>query len=434
MSALFHRGSALPTVTRAHGCWVTDTDGNQYLDGASGAMVVNVGHDDSRVTSAMHRQLAAVSYVHPSAFTSEIGERYATALSSVLPTEAAEIFPVSGGSEAVETAMKAARAFHVANGEPDRSIIIGRELSYHGSTRGALDVSGRDELRAPYLPWLGQAGRVPGVLEYRCPNPSHPEGCAEWHATKLENEIASLGPDLVAAFIAEPVGGAASGAAVPPEGYWSAIRRVCDRHGVLVIADEVMTGFGRTGRWFASEHFDLRPDIMTMAKGAASGYWPLGICAMSNRVASAIADAGFTHGFTFSHHPVGAAAGLAVLRRIDELRLVAAAQTKGEMLIEMLRGVVGGDERVGDIRGLGLLIAVELVEDRNGKTPFPRSAEIAKRVTLAARNRGLLIYPSTGTAGSGLGDVVMIGPPLIVDSGELEVLVSRFAQALEGLR
>jgi adenosylmethionine-8-amino-7-oxononanoate aminotransferase len=203
---------------------------------------------------------------------------------------------------------------------------------------------------------------------------------------------------------------------------------------VLVIADEVMTGFGRTGRWFASEHFDLRPDIMTMAKGASSGYWPLGICATSNRVASAIAETGFVHGFTFSHHPVGAAAGLAVLRRIDELRLVAAAQTKGEMLIEMLRDVVGEDERVGDIRGLGLLIAVELVEDRNAKRPFPRSAEMAKRMTLQARNRGLLVYPSTGAAGNGLGDVVMIGPPLTVDSGELEMLVSKFALALEGLR
>lgn len=433
MSALFHRGVTLPTVARARGCWITDTDGRQYLDAASGALVVNVGHDDSRITSAIHRQMASVSYVHPSAFTSQTGERYATALASRLPMDDPSIFPVSGGSEAVETALKAARAFHIANGEPDRSVVIGRELSYHGNTRGALDVSGRESLRAPYMPWLGQSGRVPGVLEYRCPNPSHPQGCADWHAAKLETEIMALGPDQVAAFIAEPVGGAASGAAVPPDGYWNAIRQVCDRYGVLVIADEVMTGFGRTGRWFASEHFGLRPDIMTMAKGASSGYWPLGICAMSHRVAAALEDGGFVHGFTFSHNAVGAAAGMAVLQRIDELRLVAAAEAKGVMLVEMLRDTVGGHEHVGDIRGLGLLIAVELVEDRNTKKPFPREAQVANRVALDARHQRLLLYPSTGTAGHGLGDVVLIGPPLIINDTDLDTLVSRFSLALGGV-
>lgn len=434
MSALFHRGSALPRMARAHGCWITDTEGNQYLDAASGALVVNVGHDDSRVTSAIHRQMASGSYVHSSAFTSEIGERYASALAARLPMENARIYPVSGGSEAVETALKAARAFHIANGETSRSIVIGRELSYHGNTRGALDVSGRESLRAPYLPWLDQAARVPGVLEYRCPNPTHPDRCAAWHAAKLDAEIVALGPDQVAAFIAEPVGGAASGAAVPPEGYWPAIRDVCDRHGVLLIVDEVMTGFCRTGRWFASEHFGLSPDIMTMAKGASSGYWPLGVCAMSERVASALEDGGFVHGFTFSHHPVGAAVGMAVLQRMDDLKLVDAAETKGVILMEKLRGTVGAHEQVGDIRGVGLLLAVELVEERSSKQPFPTEAEMADRLALAARHEGLLIYPSTGTAGNGLGDVVLIGPPLIVSEPELDTLVYRFSQALEAIR
>ncbi|HUG32718.1 MAG TPA: aspartate aminotransferase family protein [Acidimicrobiia bacterium] len=430
MSALFPRGPGLPSVARAHGCWIIDSEGNRYLDAASGALVVNVGHADSRVMSAITQQMAAVSYVHASAFTSTIGERYADALATRLPMDDTVIYPVSGGSEAVETALKATRSFYLAQGEPERTIVIGRELSYHGNTLGALDVSGRVGLRAPYLPWLHRAERVPGVLEYRCPNPMHPHHCARWHASRLEETIEELGPERVAGFIAEPVGGAASGAAIPPEGYWRAVRAVCDRFGVLLIADEVMTGFGRTGRWFASEHFELRPDIMTLAKGASSGYWPLGICAISGRVALALADGGFTHGFTFSHHPVGAAAGMAVLQRIDELRLVTAAETRGARLIAMLRDSVGGHDKVGDIRGLGLLIAVELVEDRDTKRPFPVEAGIAGRLALEARRQGLLVYPSRGTAGGGRGDVILVGPPLIVSLSELDELVSKFRRAL----
>lgn len=430
MRSLFPRGPDLPTVASAQGCWIIDTDGNRYLDAASGALVVNVGHADSRVTSAITRQMTAVSYVHASAFTSAIGERYAEALASRIPMDGAMIYPVSGGSEAVETALKATRSFHLARGEPTRTIVIGRELSYHGNTLGALDVSGRVGLREPYLPWLGSAGRVPGVLEYRCPNPMHPDQCARWHASRLEETIEELGPERVAGFIAEPVGGAASGAAVPPEGYWRAMRAVCDRFGVLLIADEVMTGFGRTGRWFAAEHFELRPDIMTLAKGASSGYWPLGICAISARVAQVLADGGFTHGFTFSHQPVGAAAGLAVLQRIDELHLVQAAETRGKSLIAMLQDSLGDHQHVGDIRGQGLLIAVELVEDKVTKRPFPSHADIAGRVALEARRRGLLVYPSRGTAGGGQGDVIMIGPPLVVDVSELDELVSKLGRAL----
>ena len=409
-------------------------DGKQYLDASSGALVVNVGHDDSRVTAAIYRQMAAISYAHPSAFTSDIGERYAAALATRLPMDDPVIYPVSGGSEAVETALKAARAFHLSNGEPDRSVVIGRELSYHGNTRGALDVSGREALRAPYRPWLTHAGRAPGVLEYRCPNPSHPLQCAEWHATELEAEIARIGPEFVAAFIAEPVGGAASGAAVPPEGYWDAVMKVCDSHGILLIADEVMTGFGRTGRWFASEHFGIRPDIMTMAKGAAGGYWPLGLCALSGRVAAAVTESGFVHGFTFSHHPVGAAAGMAVLQRVDELRLVQAAETRGSALMKTMQATLALNEHVGDIRGIGLMIAVELVADRAEKTPYPRSANVAARVTRLARDLGLIVYPSTGTAGHGEGDILLIGPPLVISDLDLDNLVSMLSQTLEAFQ
>lgn len=396
--------------------------------------MVNVGHDDSRVTSAIRRQLDAVSYVHPTAFTSDVLETYAEMLGPLLPLDQPSIYPVAGGSEAVETALKAARAYHLANGENERSIVIGRELSYHGNTRGALDVSDRKTLRAPYEPWLGFAGRVPAVLEYRCPNPAHPEKCADWHATMLEEKIERLGPDRVAAFIAETVGGAATGAAVPPEGYWEATSAVCKRHGVLVIADEVMTGFGRTGEWFAAEHFGLRPDIITMAKGASSGYWPLGVCAFSAEVTTVLQEGGFTHGFTYSHHIVGAAAGSAVIQRIDQLGLVERARKMEPVLAEALRYATDGHPHVGDVRGLGLLWAVELVADPETKEPFPSTERVAPRLAGLARDAGLVVYPSTGVAGDGDGDLVMIGPPLIIRDADVEVLADRLRTALDGLR
>lgn len=433
MTSLFTRGTGLPLVERAHGCWITDTSGKQYLDAASGALVVNVGHDDTRVTTAIRRQLDAVAYVHPTAFDSAVLESYADALASRLPMDEAAIFPVSGGSEAVETALKVARAYHLASDEPERSIVIGRELSYHGNTRGALDVSGRESLREPYLPWLGLSGRVPGVLEYRCPNPGHPQECARWHASSLNAEIERLGPHRVAAFIAEPVGGAASGAAVPPDGYWEAVTEICDRHGVLVIADEVMTGFGRTGAWFASEHFGLRPDIMTMAKGASSGYWPLGVCAFSGTIASALRESGLVHGFTFSHDVVGAAVGSAVIKRISELGLVERARSKGDQLGEALADAVGDHPYVGDIRGIGMLWAVELVSDPATKEPFPRSEEVAARLAKIARDLGLLVYPSTGCAGNGMGDLIMVGPPLTIREDEIGTLAALLAESMEGL-
>lgn len=433
MGSLFGRGSDLPSVERAHGCWITDTNGKQYLDGASGALVVNLGHDDSRVTSAIRRQLDAISYAHPTAFGSHVSENYAALLAERLPMDDPAIYPVSGGSEAVETALKAARVFHLANGDDDRSIFIGRDLSYHGNTRGALDVSGRKSLREPYEPWLGHTARVPAVLEYRCPNPGHPERCAQWHATELEAEIQRLGSHRVAAFIAEPVGGAASGAAVPPEGYWNAITDVCNKYGILMIVDEVMTGFGRTGAWFASEHYGLRPDIMTMAKGASSGYWPLGICAFSRRVAESLESGGFTHGFTYSHHIVGAAAGTAVIKRMDQLGLVERANRLGPVLGSALRDAVADHPAVGDIRGIGLLWAVELVADREAKTPYPPESRTAARLTALARDQGLLVYPSTGSAGDGAGDLVMVGPPLTVREEEIEMLVDRVGTAIGGL-
>jgi adenosylmethionine-8-amino-7-oxononanoate aminotransferase len=432
MSSVFSRGRGrLPTAVSAKGAWITDDAGRTYLDAAGGAIAVGIGHGDEEVAEAMRAQTTTLDWVHASAFNSEPVEAYAQALSVLVPVDSPRVFPVSGGSEAMESALKMARAYHLARGEPQRTVIIARAGSYHGNTLGALDVSGRDPLRRPYEPWLGRTTRVSGVSEYRCPNPSHPRSCARFHADLLEHTIIEAGPERVAAFVAEPVGGAASGAAVPPDGYWDAITDICRRHGVLIVADEVMTGFGRTGEWFASDHFGLRPDLLVAAKGASSGYWPLGLAIARGEVHDAIAAAGgLVHGFTWSHHPIGGRVGLAVLRRIQELRLIDRARTQGERLLAGLRSALAEHPNVGDVRGLGLLLCIELVEDRAAKRPFPRAAQVTETVVDRAMDLGLLLYPSTGNVDGIDGDYLLIGPPLTILDDEADLIIDRTVQAI----
>ena len=434
-SSVFTRSrKAPPVAVSAQGAWITDADGRQYLDAAGGAIASLIGHGDAGVVAAMAAQAGTLEWAHASIFSTDPVEEYARAVADLVPMDDARVYPVSGGSEATESALKMARSYHLARGEPDRSMVIARGASYHGNTRGALDVSGRDPLRRPYEPWLGQTVRVPAVSEYRCPNPGHPDRCATFHAERLEEAIAGVGPERVAAFVAEPIGGATSGAAVPPDGYWEQIVQVCRRHGVLVIADEVMTGFGRTGEWFASDHFGLRPDLLVTAKGASSGYWPLGLAIASGPVHAAIEDGGgLVHGFTWSHHPIGAAVGLAVLDRIVEMRLVDRARTMGESLLDRLTGALDEIEIVGDVRGRGLLICVELVQDRESKKPFRRSARITEQALDRAMELGLLLYPSTGNVDGTDGDYLLIGPPLTVIDDEVDLIVDRLTGTLAGL-
>jgi hypothetical protein len=433
VSHVFARGSRLPTVARAEGCQLWDTDGRRYLDGAGGAIVVGIGHGEASVAEAIADQAARVAYAHATMFASEQLEAYADELAPLLPMEGPRLYPVSGGSEAVETALKMARAYHLARGE-DRARVIGRRGSYHGNTRGALDVGGRDPLRRPYLPWLGPASHTLAAYEYRCPfGDTHPTGCGARYAEALEREIQASPPATVAAFVAEPVAGAGLGAAVPPDDYWPAVAEVCRRHGVLVIADEVMTGFGRTGRWFASDHWGLRPDILVLAKGAASGYWPLGLAVASEAVHDTIGAGGFTHGLTYSHHVVGAAAGRAVLRVLRERHLVEASATQGKRLQAGLEARLGGHRHVGDIRGLGLMVAVELVADRATRAPFPRALRVTERTVAAARDRGLLLYSSTGCADGVDGDLVMLGPPLVATDAEIDEMVELTTTAVEAV-
>src|SRR6266545_4923413 len=382
----------MPVAVRADGAWITDSGGRRYLDAAGGAIVVNIGHGDADVVRAMHEQAAAVAYVHGTQFTTEALEAYADELAPLLPLDEPRIYPVSGGSEAVETALKMARAYHLARGDSGRHRVIARWGSYHGNSRGALDASGRESLRRPYEPWLGQALHVPAVYEYRCPLPEHPQGCGAAHADELERAILEAGPETVAAFIAEPVGGATLGAAVPPDDYWPAVADVCRRHAVLLIADEVMTGIGR--------------------------------------VAETLSRGGFVHGFTYSHHAVGAAVGRAVLRRLQQDHLVERSRELGERLFKDLTAALSDSPHVGDVRGLGTMIAMELVRDRSSKEPFPRADRVTERVVQAARDAGLLLYSSTGCADGTNGDLVMIGPPFVLTDDDATTLVERTADAI----
>ena len=421
-----------PVAVRAEGSTIWDADGRAYLDGAGGAIVVGVGHGRQTVARTMAENAGRIAFAHGSTFTSEALETYAIEIGRHLPLDGPAIYPVSGGSEAIETALKLARAYHLARGEADRWIVISRWGSYHGNTLGALDLSGRAPLRRPYEGWLGRFRHVSAAYPYRDGEPgAHAMGTAGDLAAELERTIEVAGPGTVAAFVAEPIVGATLAAAVPPEGYWPAIAEVCRRHGVLVIADEVMTGFGRTGRWFAMDHWHQRPDILVAAKGATSGYWPFGFAAVSDDVYRTITGAGpFVHGFTYSHSPVGAAVAREVLRILETEDLVTASAMKGERLRELLKTRLGGHPNVGEIRGRGLMIGLELVADRSTRVAVPRTARFTESVVREARDRGVLVYSGTGNADGLNGDLILLGPPFVITDEELVRLADGVSEAV----
>jgi len=432
---VFHRvlTRELPVAARAEGVWIIDADGKRYLDGAGGAIVVNVGHGDPALIEAARRHLSHLDYVHGTMFTTEALEAYADEVAPRLPMDDPRIYPVSGGSEAVETALKLARSYHLARGEASRTIVIGRRASYHGNTLGALDASGKEPLRKPYEPWLGRFRHAPAAYEYRCQNPGHPGGCGAWHAGELEQAIQDAGPANVAAFIGEPVAGATLGAAVPSDDYWPAIAGVCRRHGVLLIADEVMSGFGRTGRWFGIDHWGVRPDLLTAGKGSSSGYVPFGFAACSSEIFETVKEAGgFVHGFTWSHNGLGAAVARAVLRRLEG-GLLERSRELGERVLKDLSTALADCAVAGDVRGLGLMIGVELVRDRETKAPFDRKEQVTERVVADAREHGLLLYSSTGHADGVNGDLLMLGPPFVLSDDEAATLVELTAEAVRSV-
>jgi hypothetical protein len=422
-------------IERGEGVYLFDTDGRRYLDASGGPVLVNIGHGVPEVVEAMAEQARQAAYIHATMFTSQAVEDYSDALAEVTPLPDARFFYLGSGSEAVETAIKFARQVQVDRGEAGRYLVVGRWRSYHGTTLGALAVSGRPGLRSLYMPLMHDMPHIVPPYCYRCPLGLEYPACDMACALALEDQIKSLGADTVAAFIGEPISGASLAAVVPPPEYWPLIRAICDRYGVLLIDDEVMTGFGRAGRWFAVETWGVTPDVIVMAKGAAGGYWPLSITAVKKEHLDIIGQGrgDFVHGGTFSHHPVGAAAGLATLRYIQDHDLVAASASKGEYLKARLQAALGDHPHVGDIRGQGLMLGVEFVADRATREPFPARHRLARRLGDAAFERGLILYPGQGAADGVRGDHVMIAPPFIVTQAHMDDIVAILVESLQAV-
>jgi adenosylmethionine-8-amino-7-oxononanoate aminotransferase len=435
-SLVFRRalGRDLPAVERGQGAVLWDHRGKRYLDGSGGAVVVNVGHGRAEVAQAMSRQAAAVAYVHGTQFTSGVLEEYARRLAPHVPGDCRRLYLVSGGSEANETAVKLARAYQVAIGASSRHKVIGRTVSYHGSTLATLGLSGRPTLQAPYAPMLAAYPRAMAPFCYHCPLGTSYPACGVACVEDLEAVIRREGPETVAAYVAEPLLGASAGAAVPPEEYAARAAEICRRYGVVYVDDEVMTGFGRTGRWFGIEWSGATPDILTCGKGMSGGYMPVGAVLASERIVEAVArDGGFVHGYTYSHHPVTAAACLAVLEILEREQLVERARRLGEAALLRMEGL-RRHPHVGDVRGRGLMLGVELVADKDARRPFPRAEKRAEALAAACFDGGLVTYPSGGAATGADGDVVMLAPPFVVTEAQLVEMVDVLDRSLDALR
>lgn len=421
-----------PMISHGEGVYLYDTDGKRYLDASGGPVLINIGHGVKEVVQAMAGQAQIAPYIHATMFTSQAIEDYSAALAEVVPMDNPRFFYLSSGSEAVEAAMKFARQVQVERGQTGRYLIVSRWQSYHGTTLGALATSGRPGLRQLYRPMMQQTPHISPPYCYRCPFNLEYPSCDLRCAHTLEYTIKINGKDTIAAFIAEPVSGSGLAAVVPPPEYWPVIREICDQYGILLITDEVMTGFGRTGAWFGIEHWGVEPDIMTMAKGAGGGYFPLSMISVKTRDVESIRNGrgDFSHGGTFSHHPVGVATGLAVLRYLQQHRLVEAARVQGEKLGQKLQAAFGEHPHVGDIRGRGLMWGLEFVAERQSKLPFPTELNLARKIGDAAFERGMIVYPSHGNIDGLWGDQVMVAPPFIVTDEQLDEIVGLLEESV----
>lgn len=436
---IFSRGGlALPVAATGDGAYITDNTGRRYLDAAGGAIVVGIGHGRRAVADAVASQMEKIAYAHGSAFTAEALDAWASEIGPLLPMRDPSLYPVSGGSEAAETALKMVRAYWLAQGEPDRTVVVSRWGSYHGNTLGALDLSGRTGLRRPYEPWLGRFEHVSAPYTYRAGlDGANAIGSGAEAVAELDALLTRVGPGRIAAFVAEPIAGATLAAAVPPDDYWPAVSTWCARNKVLLVADEVMTGFGRTGTWFGVNHWNLQPDLLLAAKGVTSGYWPFGFVAAAAHVAEPILASGFVHGFTYSHSIPGATVARSVLKILRDENLIETAASRGDQLRAALSAELADDPWVGEIRGRGLLLGVELVADRANKAPHARAKRVTERVVARAKNTtdvGLLLYSATGQANGVDGDQLVIGPPFVIGDEEISRIARGTAAAIRAVR
>ena len=421
---------AYPVLDRADDVYVWDTDGRRYLDAIAGIGVANVGYGRDEVVAAMTTQAQRLPFAVGNIFASEPAMELADAIAAVTPGDLDFVHFTSGGSEAVEVALKLARQVHVLRGETDRSVFISRWNGYHGATIGGLTVGGSRSRRKVYEPLLADTPHIPAPYCYRCPWPEvHPD-CGIAGADALEAAIEEAGAERVAAFIAEPIVASVGGAIRPPDDYWPRIREICDRHGVLLIADEVVTGFGRTGRDFALDHWGVVPDLLVMGKGVSGGYAPLGAVAVRAPLRTVFAEAGasFEHIFTFGGNPISTAAGLAVLSIWQRERLTeraAALEPSFRAMLEPLRD----HAFVGDVRVSGLMAGVEFVADRTTREPFPAGSRFGARIREAGLRRGVVTYPGSGMADDGRGDIISLYPPLTIDEARISELGERLEAA-----
>jgi adenosylmethionine-8-amino-7-oxononanoate aminotransferase len=437
MTHVFHRDpqKTLPVASACDGIFVIDSTGKRYLDASGGAAVSCLGHGHPRVVEAIKRQADRLAYAHTSFFTTDVAEELADRLVATAPAGLEHVYFVSGGSEAVEAALKLARQYFVEIGQPQRRFFIARRQSYHGNTLGALAIGGNAWRREPFLPLLAPAYHVSPCYAYRDQRAGETEEqYAQRLADELEAQILELGAGQVAAFVAETVVGATLGAAAPVAGYFKKIRAVCDKYGVLLILDEVMSGMGRTGYLYACEEDGVAPDILTIAKGLGGGYQPIGATLASRRIYDAIVGGSgfFQHGHTYLGHAIACAAALEVQKVIEEEQLLANVRARGEQLRARLREVFAAHPNIGDIRGRGLFVGVELVADRAGKAPLPPQRKTHARIKAEAMQRGLMVYPMGGTIDGKSGDHVLLAPPFICTAGDIETIVGRLAAAIDG--
>ncbi len=423
-----------PRVARAEGVFLWDTDGKRYLDANSGAVVANLGHGNAHVLSAMAAQASKVTFAYPRFFESEESIALADRVCEMAGHGFDRAFFVSGGSEANESALKLARQYAVVTGQGSRFKVISRDPSYHGSTLGALAVTGDANTLALYGAMVQQMPKIPAPLSYRVPDghtlESHALACAD----ALEATILREGPETILAFIMEPVGGLSSGATVAPAAYYRRVREICDRHGVLLVYDEVMSGAGRTGAFLAAHHWDVRPDIVTLAKGLAGGYTPLGAMLVPDRIVDAIASSGgFVHGHTYFTNPLSCAVANAVVDEVVARDLIRRAAEMGEVLMNRLGKIAARSPIVGDVRGKGLLTAIEIVADKATKRQLPAEFNAPARLTLHGLNHGVALYNRRANLGA-FGDIQLVTPPLTITPAEIDELAEALERSLADLQ
>ena len=422
-----------PPPSAGDGCYLIDSTGKRYLDGSGGAAVSCLGHSDRTVVDAIKAQLDKVAFAHTGFFTSEPAEALADLLIENAPKGLDRVYLLSGGSEATEAAIKLARQYWVEKGETKRGRLIARKQSYHGNTLGALAAGGNEWRRGQFAPLLIDVSHIDPCYDYRLRQDGESaEAYGQRAADLLEEEIQRVGPETVVAFMAEPVVGATAGALVPAPGYFRRIREICDRHGILLILDEVMCGMGRTGSLFACEQDGVTPDIVCIAKGLGAGYQPIGAMLCTAEIYDTIKDGTgfFQHGHTYMGHPTAAAAGVAVVSAILDRGLLPRVREQGDKLQARLEDRFGQHPHVGDIRGRGLFRAIELVEDRESKEPFDPSRGVAGKIKKAAFEAGLICYPMAGTIDGRRGDHVLLAPPFIIEDAQLDELTDKLSTAV----